>query len=184
MKIKLEGKIPDYLLNEQDRQITLMLYEDGVGETIVQSIKHIAQLNAEEDGSFSYTFGGDITDRTRIRLRAGTDDITDEIFKTYANNVTEISFTMQADDLSMGNIVTAAANINNMFGVANKPSIIVASYDKSGKLIGFKKVDSDVINLGQVVEMSNEYTLPVNTTDVKAVLWNMPDMKPLAEVLD
>lgn len=184
MKIKLEGKIPDYLLNEQDRQITLMLYEDGVGETIVQSIKHIAQINAEEDGSFSYTFGGDITDRTRIRLRAGTDDITDEIFKTYANNVTEISFTMQADDLSMGNIVTAAANINNMFGVANKPSIIVASYDKSGKLIGCKKVDSDVINLGQVVEMSNEYTLPVNTTDVKAVLWNMPDMKPLAEVLD
>jgi len=182
MKIGLEGKIPDYIQNEQDRQISLVLYEDGNNANMLESITHIAQINAEADGSFSYIFSEDITDKTRIKLRAGADDITDEIFKARATDFTEISFTMQEENMSFGKVLTAAAKINNMLGVADKPSIIVAAYDKDGRLIGSKMVNTNV-SAGEIVEMSNEYTLPANTSEVKAVLWNMPDMKPLADAL-
>lgn len=184
MKIKIEGKIPEYLLNERDRQITVVLYENGNDANLTESIRHIAQINAAYDGSFSYVFSEDVTDKTRIKVRAGINDITDEIFCNAASNVIEISFTMHEEELSVEKAVTAAARINNMLGVTDKFTIVVAAYGENGRLVGCKKINSSDIYIGEIVEMSNEYMLPVGTAEVKAFLWNIPDMKPIADTLN
>lgn len=183
MKIKLKGTVPEYLLDELDKQITIVMYEDGSDLGAVESIKHISQINPQTDGSFSYIFSEDITDKTRIRVKAGTDDITDEIFRSTASDVTEITFTAENTDLTAGKIVTAAAKINNMLGVTDKCTVIIAVYGEGGLLIGCKMIDSDEIALDETVSMSSEYTVPEGAESAKVFIWNASDMKPLADVL-
>ncbi len=181
MKIKLKGIVPDYLLNEQDKQITLVMYEDGSDLETLDSISYIAQINPQKDGSFDYIFSNGITDKTRIRVKAGADDITDEVFKSSTENVTEISFTSDLADINK--IITAVANVNNMFGVTNRCKVIVAAYGEKGQLIGCKTTDSDEIALGETANISNTYTVPEGTKSAKAFIWNEVDMKPLAEAI-
>lgn len=172
MKIKITGSVPDYLINEEDKQVTVMLVDEGI-------IKHIGQIDAYENNVFSYVFSADITDKTRIRIRAGKNDITDDLFGDKVKNITEISFSAEGESITAGEIVTAVAKINNMFDAVDVFSIIVASYDKDGRLINVSKLDSKEIAGNEIYELSNKYTVPEGSSTVKAFLWNKTDMKPL-----
>lgn len=180
LKIKLEGRVPDYLLTELDKQITFVMYEGELGE---QTIKNIAQINPNADGSFEYIFSGDISDSTRIRIKAGNTDITDEIFKSSASKVAEVTFTSDVTGVTAGKVVTATAKINNMFGITDKCKIIIAAFGENGQLVGCKTTDSSELAYGEKADMSSSYTMPEGTKSAKAFIWNATDMKPLADVI-
>lgn len=176
-KIKIAGALPGYLINDIDKQITLMLVENG-------TIKHIGQIDASENGTYSYVFSEEITDNTKIRIKAGTEDVTESLLKQSANRITEISFGADCEDVTVGNIINAVAKINNMFGVTDMFTIAVASYDEKNRLIGCSMIDSEKLEINKVYEMSNKYTVPENARKIKAFLWDKDNMKPLADVIE
>ncbi len=183
LKIKLEGMLPDYLINESDKQITLMMVDKADNGSGTDVIKHIAQINPEEDGSFSYTFGADVTSTTRIKVRAGMDDITEKLFLESTNRIAEVSFKWETGETSVKDVLTAVANINNMFGVTDNFRIAIASYDEDGNLIGCVMTDSVSVEHGKSADLSKTYSIPENADSVKAFLWSGTDMKPLADAI-
>lgn len=176
MKIKIAGSVPDYLINEVDKQITIMLVDEG-------TIKHIGQIDASQNNTFSYVFSEDITDTTRIKIRAGNNDITDEVFSNAVENITEVSFDTDGGKIAIGEVVTAVAKINNMFNVTDVFSIAVTSYDENGRLIDVKMIDSREVEENEIYELSNKYVVPQGAVTVKAFLWTKSNMKPLTDAI-
>ena len=66
-----------------------------------------------------------------------------------------------------------------MFGIADGGSVIIAAYDKDGKLIGCNKTETSSVEVGEIEEIESEYIITDYVAQIKAFLWDMSKMKPL-----
>lgn len=176
--VRVSGTVPAYLLNQLDKQVTVIVYEDGKTPEDTLSIKHIRQINPNSDNSFSYNFKADNIDKCRIRIKVGNNDLTDDMFSAEAIAIDEIKLDISADVINTGDIITAAADIDNSFGAVDEFNIIVAAYDSVDKLINCIKSDVFTPEQGLKISEAQLYTVPDDAAYVKAFVWRMTNIKP------
>ena len=180
--VTVSGEIPSYLLNSDDKQVTVILYDTEKKSSDITAIKQIRQINPD-DNTFSCSFKVNDIKNQRIRVRVADGDLTDDLFTATSIIVDEIKFNVSEGDITVGDFVSAAAEVNNKFNIVDEFTIIVAAYDSDNKMIQCTK--SDTFTPESNVSLSEVQVLmvPENTAYVKAFMWHMTQLKSWSDMI-
>ena len=151
-----------------------VLLKDG------ENVKYINEFPVEKDGTYraKFKFKGE-TDGLSLAVKQGDADVTDSVISAVTESEA-FSFTFGATTLKSNTM--AVAEFENYFNIEGKTYVLmIAFYDKDGRLISVKTTDKKTVNFN---ESSTELVLdiPEGTETVKSFMWgSIEKMIPLAK---
>jgi len=169
--IVLSGTVPSGYVGNG---IVTVLIKNGDKITYVNEAKIV---NGKYFEKFKYT-GGEISNCT-VSVKAGSKDITSELLQAeYHLNAISCDFEIIGGGANRffrdNDNIKLRANIKNVWADSKSYSLIIASYDESGKLMSIskneRKFEYGENGENQVFD-SEEYTIPSGTAIVKGFVW-------------
>ena len=166
--VNVTGKV------EEGTYVNLLLLDSN------DNVKHIQEVRPDKDGNYRAKFKfTESTEGLTLAVKQGNADVTDSVISAIAESQA-FTYTFGATTLKTNTV--AMAEFENYFNITGKTYVLmVAFYDKEGKLISVKTADKKTVAFD---ETSSNLTLdlPEGTETVKSFIWDSVEkMIPLAK---